>query len=474
MADIDISLSDAITVSESRTITKILLINKSESISVSEWLDVLVGDTRAISVNDSITLVDWQDTLINSTRAISVNDSITLTEYINGATFYAGTQPRFEYRLEHRDTDGNLIERLEGITTTFNFEYSRIGGDGSFEMSIKREFLSSPLFEADDDIRLYVRRADENDFQIWYRGLVQNYAPSLTDQQAWTIRGTGYLSQLERLLVTETYELMSVEAIVRDILDNYVVGQTGIDITYNDDDIEEAGLILEQINFDDSVINAFKKLADIVGKREWGVDSNAQFFFKERTNQIAFVLVAGADLVGYDRLDDFDGIINRIEVRGGRLEDGTIYQLQVNNLVSQTQFGLRTKVFNNSSIKNESDANRYAQAVMQDTGNIVRRARIALNADIRFFHEIKPLGLFQVGNLEEGLNRAIYGVPLYGGGEFGSRYAGIDSYQPDSFKYTISEAGSGLDVIIDLGNQRPELFNSLARLDFGLENIRQR
>jgi hypothetical protein len=366
-----------------------------------------------------------------------------------------------------------MQERLEDLTENLDFEYNRIGGCGSFEMEVMRKFGDSSRFEADDDIRLYVKAVSNGSYQLMYRGYVDNFTPTAeAPRERWIIRGQGYVGQLNRVIVTATYQNVPVEVIIKSILDNYVVGKAGIDITYLAADIENTGLVVSEISFDDTVTDIIQKLSDLVGQREWGVDENARFFFKQRSNNITHILQLGMDLETYEVKDDWESIANRIEIRGGRISstNNSIYSLTVNNVPSQTAFGLRAKIYNNSSIKNDTDGNRYGQAILQEASNVTRRANAELTVRPTNYHATKPLGVIQVPNLDAGLTRTIlgnftYGVPKYGG---------MDSFQVHSIAYKLSPNSAGFEISMDLGSTPPELFTPIARLDFELEQVRGR
>ena len=377
----------------------------------------------------------------------------------------------FRYYIEHRNTSGTLLRRIEDIVDSMDFNYDRIGGMGEFQLAVNQQIDDAVRFNADDDIRLYVKTIVGSSYELCYRGYVNSYEPKVEGyKDKWLVKGTGYISQLERFIVTHTYESASVETIIKDILDNYVVGEEGSDITYSSPDIENTGLVISQIDFDDTAISAIQKLADICGQREWGVDENAQFFFKQRSNDIREILFIGNDFSSYSVLDDWENIANRIEIRGGRKGDGTIYQFAVNNTQSQTKFGLRARIYNNASIQNDTDANRYGQSILQEVSNVSRRARGELRTYPDWFHRETPIGVIQVPNLDVGFGRTIFNTQLYGV----PKYGGIDTFQVNSINYRLAKNGGGFQITLDLGNTRPDLFTPIARLDFGLEQVRAR
>ena len=142
----------------------------------------------------------------------------------------------------------------------------------------------------------------------------------------------------------------------------------------------------------------------------------------------------------------------------------------VNNSDSKTQFGLRTKIYNNSSIINDTDANRYGQAILQESSNVTRRASADLTIRSAVYHLSKPLGVIQVPNIDAGFTRTILGAPLYGV----PKYGGMDTFQINSIQYKLGPYSSGFQISMDLGSTKPELFTPIARLDFELEQVRAR
>lgn len=58
MADLNPSVYDEITLSESCTFAPDFVISVAEEVSISEWKDIIRGDTRDVSISDSLTLTE--------------------------------------------------------------------------------------------------------------------------------------------------------------------------------------------------------------------------------------------------------------------------------------------------------------------------------------------------------------------------------------------------------------------------------
>jgi len=364
-------------------------------------------------------------------------------------------------RIELRDKSFNLLEIMDKEFMNLSFGYSRIGGCDSFSFDLPREFCNERFISGDFNIRIYKRNDSTKDYDLIYQGLVEDKNPSVKGQEETIqVSGHGYQVQLDRMYIAnKTYTSTEVSEIVKDILDTYVVPYT--DITYDNDDIEITTFTPSSIKFNTTAKNALQTLADIVGLREWGVDKDRKFFFKQRSSAIGMRFVFGNKVTGFTSDDSFKDIINRVIIQGGDVS-GTPYTNTYNNLVSQTKYGRRDQVISNSSVTEDDVAEQLADAVLNEKSDVVRRAKLELVDYNTLIEEAIPIPLVAMVSRGVAYGERRYGTFLY---------AGEISYQVNKITYKINDVGI-LTTNIDMGAARPNLSETIAQLEYELENLR--
>ncbi len=335
------------------------------------------------------------------------------------------------YTIELRDKNFSLIKILTKVARDLSWDYDRIGGCGRCSLTLSLESLEN--ISADYDIQIRVEDVSGNS-QLVYRGYLESYRPVMDLKDSIQIDAFGYVGQLDRVRVNYTYTTSEISVIVKDILDTYVKPSTRID--YNAADIEATNFTVDEIVFDCLASEALKTLADLAGLTEWGVDRNLKFFFKKQSDSINFYLRKGINIKKFDNLDDYSTIINRINIKGSDLLDET-----VNNLESQSAYGLRTQIVSQSSMTTSAVAQQYGASILAEKARINRKTTIQVINNTQFFEGVTPLGKVSIlsSNIpqakEYGDNDAIYG---------NFKYGGLPSYQINKMTYKI--AGSATSV----------------------------
>jgi len=166
-------------------------------------------------------------------------------------------------------------------------------------------------------------------------------------QEMIDVTGHGYFDQLGRYYVDRDYSSDEISVIVKDILDNDVV--TPSDISYDAGDVAATSYTPDTLEFNTDAKSALETLADIAGSREWGVDKDRKFFFKAKSTTPGFYFTMGRYVTDFQADQSFGDIINRVIVQGGE-SSGSPFTRTVNDTDSQTKYGRRDKVIQNSSI----------------------------------------------------------------------------------------------------------------------------
>jgi hypothetical protein len=365
-----------------------------------------------------------------------------------------------DFRVEIRDTDFNILEFLENEITSLSWDYSRIGGCGSFSFELPREFCNERFISGDFNIRIYIRNETTKAYDLWYQGLVEDKKPSISgDKEKVSVTGHGYQAQLSRIQISESYSSTEISVIVKDILDTYITPNT--DITYETADIEATGFTADTLDFSTDAESALKTCADTVGGIEWGVDKDRKFFFKARSSTVGYRFWIGKNITGFNEDQSFKDIVNRVVVQGKEIA-GVPYTFTANDLSSQTKYNLRTKVIQNSAISTEDVATQFASSMLDEYSDVVRKASCSLvNYQTRIEATV-PIPLFVLKGVGVRYGEKKYYTFLYSGE--------INRYI-ERANYSIND-NAVLTTKLTLGQLPPNSSEQIVQLKYKLEQLR--
>lgn len=367
------------------------------------------------------------------------------------------------YRLELRDRSGDfpILEILDREFKSLSWSYSRIGGCGDCSFKLPRKLFEEKNISGDYNLRVYYRDPSTNSFGLRYQGLVETKDPTIRgNTEVIGVNGHGYFVELNRIYLDDvTYSNTEVSVIIKDILDNYITPETHI--TYDAGDIEATGFTVDEIKFNEYADSAIRKLAEIVGSREYGVDQDRKFFFKARSSTVGWRFPLGFNIKNFQEQQDFSDIINRLIVTGAEA-GGTSYKSIHNDTVSQLKYGVRSKVEQNGSVTTDAVASQIATSVFAEFGDVVRKARV----DITDFHGqiegTNPIPLFVILGKEVKYGEAKYGEFLY---------SGQVERVVNRVNYRLSDSNA-MTVGLDLGQIRPLIAEQISQLEFNLDQQR--
>jgi len=369
--------------------------------------------------------------------------------------------PTTKQRIELRNKDFELIKVLTKDVSKLSWEYNRIGGYGRCTLVLPMDYQELDSYmNPDFDIQIYLPNEDDTGENLVYRGYAESYRPVTLNPDKVTLQFFGYIGQLKRIRINETYTSKDVNYIVKDIIENYVADDTGI--LYDESLISGPSFVVDTITFDETADGALKMLAELSGAVEWGVGSDRKFFFKERENTIKHYSRFKIDINKLDIINDYGQIINRLIIKGGDSFEDT-----VNNTESQNAFGLRTQITSNSAITTEAVAQQYGTSILLEKATINSRANLSILKNRKLYEETVPIGKISI--LTDTVARAklyndddaIYGKVSYGGQQ---------SYQIDKIKYSLSSGGT--NIIMNIGQSMPDIALQIRRLEFEIDQIR--
>jgi hypothetical protein len=364
-------------------------------------------------------------------------------------------------RITISDSAFNILEVLDNEIISPSWEFNRIGGCGSFNFSLPRDYCDEKYISGDFNIKIYGRNDSTSTFDLWYQGLVEAKMPNIRgDEEKISVQGHGYQAQLSRIYLNGvTYTGQEVSVIIKDLLDNYIVPYTNI--SYSASDIEATTFTPSSIKFSTDAMSAIQTLADIVGTREWGVDEDRNFYFKARSSSIGYRFTLGGKVTSFSSDDSFKDIINRVIIQGGDVA-GVPYTDTFNDVISQLKYGRRDSVISNSSVTTSDVATRLASSVFAEKNDVVRRGSCEIaDYEVRMEATI-PIPLFALVTRRPFYNEKFYGTFLYGG---------EISYQINKIGYKLNNEGS-LTINLDLGKPRPDISETIGQMEYELEQLR--
>ena len=365
-----------------------------------------------------------------------------------------------EYRVVISDRSLNVLEFLDKDIIDLQWEYARIGGCGSFSLTLPRQYCSEKYISGDFNVKIYIRNPSTGAFDLWYQGFVQEKQAKVSNgQEMIDVSGHGYFDQLSRYYVDEDYSSTEISAIVKDILDDYVT--TPSDITYDAGDVVDTGYTPDTLEFNTDAKNALETLADIAGSREWGVDKDRKFFFKAKSSTASWFFTMGRYVTDFSADQSFGDIVNRIIVQGAE-SAGTPFTRTVNDLSSQAKYGRRDRVVQNSAISTNDVADQYGASLLADLSMVIRSGSCSLVGHNTRIEATVPIPLFAMK--EPGVT---YGTQKYG--EF--LYSGVIGRQITRITYSI-DSNSEMTTKLTLDKTVTGLADQLKRMDYELEQQR--
>ena len=368
------------------------------------------------------------------------------------------TRPRFSAGLY--DKNGDLKYFFRKINS-LSWDYNRIGGCGQADMTI--------LLMAKTGIDLTIAPQDELriviDNELRYSGKYIKRARKVT-KGSETIKFLfyGYLSELDDIIVHETYDGMEVSQIVMSILDNYIVGVKNL--TYTAADIMDTGYTVQSISFNHSVKDALNLLAGLGGNVEWGVDRNKKVFFKQADKVIRRSYKIGKDVNDYEEIEDIEQVKNELFVFGS---DGTEPLSTIEAFGSSSIYGVKQANLFESSITAPSDASRLGAVILKKQSGRQRQIKMSLLKADEFVERTLPLGaaalLFPTVSL-----RNKYGTHIKYGKSH--KYGNMRADQISTVKYTMIGGAIAIQAVLE--NEIPSIGVQQNRIEFELKDLQRR
>lgn len=360
-----------------------------------------------------------------------------------------------------KDNNGKQVAYIENKITALSWEWDRIGGCGQSRIIVKENWDASlaSSFAEDYEINIYIPSASGT-AALWYSGFVDKVSPFVRGNDEFlNVFCLGYVNQLKRAIVEKkTYTGQEISDIAKFAAEQFATGIT--DVTSTASDYEDTGFNADSLFFDESVFEVLKKLADIAGRREWGVRADKSLFFLRRDDSIKHYFNITEDLASFLPQRDFNPLITKIFLEGS---EGYRQTFEVTNKITT-----RERIVSNASIKTQSVGQQFARIYLKENG-VSRRSYVAqLIEQNKRLEETIPIGKAAV-NIKVGI-KSLYDIAtqLY---DSGLKYdGGLIAYQIDKIRYTLTD--TGVTITLALGVSPANLVEDLTKLQLSIENER--
>lgn len=365
------------------------------------------------------------------------------------------------FEAELLDKNGSLKKMIAG-KSVIGWEYLRTGGCGQCEVNtafkVGGDFDNS--LAPGDELRLKIGN------QLRYSGKLIKVGRSIkSGAESIDLIFYGYISELSDVIVNETYEGMEISDIVKDILDNYVVGIKNV--SYSASDIEETSFSPASIVFNHDVLSALTLLAELAGDVEWGVDRNKNFYFKRRDTNVRRTYHIGREIYEYQEIEDHEAVKNVVNVFGS--ESSVVPLSTITSAGSVSTFGRKESNIFQSSIVEPSDANRLGLVNVKNTDSKIRQIQVRMKQDDYFVESSHPLGATTIV-FEPLRTPKKYGNNFkYGRNE---KYGSLKRDQISSIRYTM--VGGGMDIQLVISQDIPNVGDQQKQVENQIEDLQRR
>jgi hypothetical protein len=364
------------------------------------------------------------------------------------------------YSVLLKDNNGVFIGYLDQKITSLSWQWDRVGGCGSCDITIQEQWDSSFSVNLAEDyeINIFVPTATGT-AELWYSGYIDRVSPAVSGrQESIKISVLGYVNQLKRIIVKDAVYYGELGSVAKSIVDTYITGNTKITSTASDYD--DSGFTADYLSFNESVYECLSKLADIAGKREWGVRADKSIFFKRRSDNISNWFYVKKDFSSFTPENDFNPIITGIY-----LEGASGYNAKF-NITNRTN--MREEIVSNSSILTQSVGQQFARSYLKDKGVLKRNFSAQLVEKNKRYESSIPIGAASIVKEDftgENYNAA---TAIY---DSGDKYdKGNRVLQIERIRYVLTDFG--INAQISFGGIPANIADEMSKLEYLINNTR--
>lgn len=328
-------------------------------------------------------------------------------------------RPDFYFNVELRSSAGVLKEVFQKDIEDIYWVYSAAQGCVICEIALARLFDDYGDIQVDDQVFVWrqlnplgsagaplpaqlpmsLGTSLQGAQELRWSGIVREVQPIFNLTESVRLVCSGFAHQLGRIVVPETqYQNMDVGAVIRHIVDTFVIPGSAIMRTADLGLVPDVGQFVTDMTFDTTAFEAIRALAEFGGNLEWGVRADKEFFCVNRSTVIRQTYNVGKEIDLYVAPINGDDEVNRVYVRGANGYRTTL------NLDPFQPGNQKERVVSLPFISSDEDATLWGAAYKAVHRKGQRRGQLKLNATDRWIENPQgriaaadhPLGVLRV------------------------------------------------------------------------------
>lgn len=277
-------------------------------------------------------------------------------------------------------SSGEVVEDVTPDLVQANWTFKLSGGVESFTVALRRDAAGIGSLVC-PSVEIWLQDS-ATAWTLVAAGYAQRLVPIVgRDRQPMlTIECVGHLQQLRWVYIENTWSSADVDTIVEDIIDNYVAGWPGVNVTrHTGKTTAGSGTTINEFEWAGTAYDAIIHLAEMQGGVEWGV---APFLITGTTYPAKFYFVDASETINNrvwkDEMFSVDyeynitRVANHLVLRGDvQTDDGDALDTTEEDSTSQTSYGKRVEIIENTLISDPTDATTYLESiegVLKDPG----------------------------------------------------------------------------------------------------------
>lgn len=378
----------------------------------------------------------------------------------------------FYYNLWIKNLSGQLVDILEKHIQAARWSYApSFGGCIEASFVIRRTFDNFGSLAEDYEVELYREKdplTQSGQRELRWGGYIRDLKPALDEPESVTLECSGWSRQLDQLVIGKfaqtpsSWTNMDVGAIVRDIIDNWVIPGSKIKRTAALALVPDFGINVGTFPGFLSAGEAIRTLAEYAGDAEWGVRADREFYFLPRSAAIRQSHAIGGRIKFFQKIFSSEQKVNRIYIQG---TNGTRFIIDGASFSSGNQ---KERILPVGTIANQAEATLYGAGYFArfSPANAKPSGRLRLEGTAEWIEGVgHPLGLLRV-----------FGGPVFIAiGELGTAETyGVwtdDNFRIHSVNYTAVDDAIAIDV--ELGARGNKLSDYLIALERKFAELRQ-
>lgn len=297
--------------------------------------------------------------------------------------------------LERVAVFSDEIERSQN--SRVGFELLQNGNCGQFQFEVHDSFDLTKL-----DFNYFTKIYYKN--VLKYTGIILKKPRKGGTSRLRTVSGFGLFDQLHNVTITKKYTNATIDEMVKDVIQNYVISET--DIVYNASKIIDPSVTVKKLTFfGQSAKKVLDRLAELCSDYVFGVDEDKEFFFEPLDTSIQRKYYVGKDVKLFIPDEDSDKIVSELKIRAGKYFGQGYARVIREDVSAKATYGTKIKEILVPELSEPEDIETWKDRAFE------KLTRTRFNPRLSIFSAdeiLKPKGVIQVVDTDG----TEYGFPL--------------------------------------------------------------